>query len=782
MNLLERRLFRLSVFYALILALFFAASTKAVLVQRSGDASEHLLSRSREKLKAILGGGEQRSDDGRTEPRKPKLSKDDALKAYKEKRLAARAERKALVALEPKIIRVPSAAFLANRRKTEERQVQLNEERRFQDLERSIANEVRQRDRVIQSFERRTKGRRLAQEGRLRDQVVRHLKQKNVIPSIDALDVVISVVKPKLISQLKQKEQDEDEWSHEQMSEAVGKDDAFDIDFSSLDIDVAQEVISHHKMVAEEEERKRLEGIRKTREELIEREVKRLAERRRGERESTERLTWELAATHRPEALRKQIRLQLSQYLDRHHLAPKERIVDGIMEVLGYRLTERLNNDDDEWKILKAAGLGESGEADAGGTALLDALDLNVVSIVNALQGDYSKRDVIAAVRNGGVGLPLAGWKTNTNGVTYDASHVDVESRRSLDSNEDPKEQEYPDYLDYDMRDGNFMTRFGCRGTAGGEFVKTKVSLPAFPPRAFQHKFMFIGGLDDEATDTPHEWIRAARSVNDVSTLPGDGSSLQDVFHEWTHLGINFEARDKNAPTYRANADGMLIGSGPWKAFDETSPWVNPCDRMLLFRQWATKFDLNKSILVEKSPPNIIRTRFLSAMLPRKHVFHVEVIRHPIAPTKGRCEEGMCIPVIEAWLKTNDRLLEDMRHLSTADRVRVVRFETLSTVPNRIMCGLSDWVNGADSDGVRCFGVRPHLKGDLFPIPRDSFHALADDLEAIQHEEHMGQFDHVFGDTTHQRVAVRPTPMVKPFYSIDELEQGERTGSRFTTT
>ena len=51
--------------------------------------------------------------------------------------------------------------------------------------------------------------------------------------------------------------------------------------------------------------------------------------------------------------------------------------------------------------------------------------------------------------------------------------------------------------------------------------------------------------------------------------------------------------------------------------------------RQKLFDEWSQNWDLSKQFLVEKSPPNIIRTRFLQAMYP--NASFVTILRDPIA-------------------------------------------------------------------------------------------------------------------------------------------------------
>lgn len=48
-----------------------------------------------------------------------------------------------------------------------------------------------------------------------------------------------------------------------------------------------------------------------------------------------------------------------------------------------------------------------------------------------------------------------------------------------------------------------------------------------------------------------------------------------------------------------------------------------------IFEQWGVYFDVGKNFLIEKSPPNLIRTRFLQALFPRSKF--IVILRHPLA-------------------------------------------------------------------------------------------------------------------------------------------------------
>ena len=62
---------------------------------------------------------------------------------------------------------------------------------------------------------------------------------------------------------------------------------------------------------------------------------------------------------------------------------------------------------------------------------------------------------------------------------------------------------------------------------------------------------------------------------------------------------------------------------------DEHHPLVSAANAEELFKQWSKYQDLRCAYLIEKSPPNLVRTRFLQAMFSNS--LFIMILRHPIA-------------------------------------------------------------------------------------------------------------------------------------------------------
>ena len=71
------------------------------------------------------------------------------------------------------------------------------------------------------------------------------------------------------------------------------------------------------------------------------------------------------------------------------------------------------------------------------------------------------------------------------------------------------------------------------------------------------------------------------------------------------------------------------FGFHPEAALTESSVLVTAENRARLWAQWSKHWDTDADVLLEKSPPNLIRCRFLQAMF--SGACFVVIQRHPVA-------------------------------------------------------------------------------------------------------------------------------------------------------
>lgn len=203
---------------------------------------------------------------------------------------------------------------------------------------------------------------------------------------------------------------------------------------------------------------------------------------------------------------------------------------------------------------------------------------------------------------------------------------------------------------------------------------------------------MFIGGLHRSGTSLVHRCLAAHPEVTGFRNtgVPEDeGQHLQSVF-----------------PTARDVGGPGRFGFSPGGFLDEHSSLVSPENREQLLAEWGRYWDPSKPVRVEKSPPTLVRTRFLQALFPEASF--VLVLRHPIAASLAT-QRWTKLPVEELlrhWLVCHRRFLRDRPHLR---RSLVIRYEALVQSPAETLSALFRFVGvraqAADADCVVAPGI-----------------------------------------------------------------------------
>ena len=187
-------------------------------------------------------------------------------------------------------------------------------------------------------------------------------------------------------------------------------------------------------------------------------------------------------------------------------------------------------------------------------------------------------------------------------------------------------------------------------------------------------RLVFVGGLHRSGT-TP--LARALAAHPEISGLVGtgvpedEGQHLQDVYPRLRSLGgMGRFARHPNAH------------------LTEDSDLVSTENATRLVAALTPYWDLDRRLLLEKSPANLVMGRFLQALFPGSAL--VVVVRHPVvsalALTKwnplvarnGRRRTTL-VGRVENWARAHATLRDDLPHLQ---RVHVLRYEDLVASPD----------------------------------------------------------------------------------------------------
>ncbi len=110
----------------------------------------------------------------------------------------------------------------------------------------------------------------------------------------------------------------------------------------------------------------------------------------------------------------------------------------------------------------------------------------------------------------------------------------------------------------------------------------------------------------------------------------------------------------------------------------ESSELLTPENNAQLAVDWFPYWDLSKQYLLEKSPPNILMTRFLQSAFP--NTSFVAIVRHPVAVSLAttKWSARSLESLLEHWLVAHEILQQDIPHLKNA---MTIKYETLIAEP-----------------------------------------------------------------------------------------------------
>lgn len=284
-------------------------------------------------------------------------------------------------------------------------------------------------------------------------------------------------------------------------------------------------------------------------------------------------------------------------------------------------------------------------------------------------------------------------------------------------------------------------------------------------------RLVFVAGLHRSGT-TPLTRLLAAHphvsGFEDTGVKEDEGQHLQQVY-----------------PAARDYGGAGRFALDPRSHLTEQSPLATRVNASRLLEDWAPYWDLGRELLVEKSPPNLVMTRFLQELFPQARF--LVVVRHPVVVSlstqKWAGPMAGLGSLLEHWFSAHDTFLDDASRLR---HVHVVRYEQLVTVPDVVMAGVADFlgltrpfdtgaIDGSRSDGY--LTAWQELTHSTSPVTRRRVEHLRE-----RYADRMAAFGYDFDDLRHvgELPVVTPTPPPPARLRVLYVGGMPRSGSTLT--
>ena len=133
-------------------------------------------------------------------------------------------------------------------------------------------------------------------------------------------------------------------------------------------------------------------------------------------------------------------------------------------------------------------------------------------------------------------------------------------------------------------------------------------------PEVASDRFLFIGGLHRSGTSIVHRLLCEHPQMSGFANtgVPEDeGQYLQSLF-----------------PIGRAFGGPGRFAFHPGASLDDLAATWTAEQTETLLREWGAYYDLSKPVLLEKSPPNLVRHGFLERLFPKARFLFI--LRHPV--------------------------------------------------------------------------------------------------------------------------------------------------------
>ena len=190
------------------------------------------------------------------------------------------------------------------------------------------------------------------------------------------------------------------------------------------------------------------------------------------------------------------------------------------------------------------------------------------------------------------------------------------------------------------------------------------------------NKFIFISGLHRSGTTILADCLKEHPDISSFSNtgFPKDeGQFLQSVF-----------------PTAREYGGPGRFGFNKEMHLTENSGLLTQENRIKLVSEWSSHWDISKNVFLEKSPPNLLKSRFLQEIFPNS--FFIVIMRHPVAVSYAtqKWSKTSIDELLKHWVKCHQIFFSDKKYLNNCI---VLKYEDFVQQPDLWLDKIYDFID-----------------------------------------------------------------------------------------
>lgn len=188
-------------------------------------------------------------------------------------------------------------------------------------------------------------------------------------------------------------------------------------------------------------------------------------------------------------------------------------------------------------------------------------------------------------------------------------------------------------------------------------------------------KYVFVCGLHHSGTTMLARHIgnfEDCTTFENTGVFADEGQYLQDVY-----------------PIENSFGGAGIFGLHPEAHLTEHSPLLTAANITRLRKAWEKYWDRNKAIRVEKTPANLLMTRFLQAAFPS--AYFIVIKRHPVAVSLATQRWPRCPlhRLFDHWLRCYEIFDRDKGHLRN---LYELRYEDYIASPGRYLKDIAAFI------------------------------------------------------------------------------------------